>query len=200
MTNLQKIRGQLARLRRDERGSVAVETIFMVPLLVWALLATTSYFHAYRSEALADRAASTLADMVSRETEFITPSYLNGMRGMLQFLTLAPTTPDFRLTAFTWDEDDSRYEVRWSRQRGSQITYNTTRLQDVAHKLPILLDDEVAILVETWTPYSPKFTYSLYDLGLRDFDFRNFIVVQPRFATQVCFNGDANLDPSKARC
>ncbi len=184
-------------LRRDEGGSGTVEMLFMVPLLIWCLLATVTYFHAYRSEHTATKAASTLADMVSRETEYITPAYLDGMRGMLQFLTMSDTTPQYRLTVFTWDAANSKYVVRWSRRRGSQPTLKTSDLVSMTGQLPLLKDGERAIIVETWTAYHPRFNFNL---GLSDFDFENFVVVTPRFAGQLCFAASENSDPEDASC
>ena len=62
----------LRRMRDDESGSIAVETIMMVPLLAWALLSTLAYFDAYRAESISVKAGLTIADMVSRETGFVT--------------------------------------------------------------------------------------------------------------------------------
>lgn len=197
MSLMKSLVARLRRLRRDESGSGTVEMVFMIPLLCWCLLSTISYFHAYRSEHVATKAAATLADMVSRETDYITPSYLNGMRGMLNFLTMSDTTPVFRLTVITWDEDENKYKVRWSRQRGGKPTLKTTDLPDIIGQLPILKDGERAILVETWTAYVPKYEYNL---GLREFEFESFIVTSPRFSTQLCFAQSSDATPDEASC
>lgn len=166
---------------RDEDGSGAVEFIMMVPLLVWAWLATVVYFDAYRTEAIAIKATTTLADMVSRETDDIDSNYLNSMRKMLKFLSNADTIPDFRLTVFTWDEGNKKYKVRWSRERGSQPTLTNATINDYASKLPNINDEQNVILVETWTDYKPSF-----NAGLTDSTFENLMVINPRFAGQLC--------------
>lgn len=197
MSLIKSLGARFSRLRRDEGGSGAVEMLFMVPLLIWCLLFTVSYFHAFRSGHVATKSATTLADMVSRETEYITPEYLNGMRGILEFLTMSNSIPEYRITVVTWVAAESKYEVRWSRQRGGNPTLNTSDLPDLLDKLPLLKDDERAIIVETWTSYEPNFEYNL---GLKDFEFESFIVVTPRFATQLCFAESADADPNDASC
>ncbi|MEJ6397769.1 TadE/TadG family type IV pilus assembly protein [Yoonia sp. 208BN28-4] len=197
MSLTKSILARLRRLRRDESGSGTVEMVFMVPLLCWCLLSTISYFHAYRSEHVATKAATTLADMVSRETEYITPSYLNGMRGMLRFLTMSDTVPSYRLTVIMWNEDKNKYVVRWSRERGDKPTLRTSDLPDISNQLPLLKDQERAIIVETWTDYVPQYEYNL---GLNEFEFESFIVTRPRFSTQLCFAPTAETDPVDAKC
>jgi Flp pilus assembly pilin Flp len=187
---------RLRNFRKDEGGSAAVEICIMAPLLAWAFLATVVYFHAYRSESVAAKATLTVADMVSRETGYITPSYLNGIHNLLNFLTMSDDYPEYRLTVFTWDEDDNRFEVRWSRERGNQPVLNTSSLQAYADRLPVMVDDQRAILVETWSSYKPPFN----TVGLTEFDFENFMVINPRFAPQLCWNSDPQEDPSKAKC
>jgi hypothetical protein len=187
----------LRKFRRNENGSGTVEFVMMVPLLIWCLLATVSYFHAYRSEAVAVKTTLTLADMLSRERASINGPYLNNMRDFVQFLTLSATTPDIRVTVFRWNPRRNRYEVRWSRRRGNQPTLRTSNLNDMAGILPVMtLSSERAILVETWSDYTPRYNYNL---GLTDFDFVNRIVISPRNG-QLCWNNDLNDDPATRRC
>lgn len=195
MSTLARFKTALRRFRRDESGSAAVETAMMAPLLAWAFTTTMVYFDAYRSEAIATKAATTVSDMLSREVGFINSGYLNGMQDVLDFLSKSATVPDFRLTVLTWDDTDTEYKVRWSRKRGTRPVLDTATLNSLVAQLPVLVDGERAILLETWTSYSPAFA-----VGLNDFEFENFMVVSPRFATQLCWNNDANEDPARSKC
>lgn len=192
----------LARFRRTESGSVAVETMLMTPIIVWFFVAPLQYFEAYRAELMSNRAALTIADMYSRETGYINPAYLNGTHKLLKELTIVDDTPDYRVTLFFWHEGQKRYKVRWSRRRGSHGVLRTADLPALEHRFPILSNQERAILLETWTDYTPKFGNGfgiMESTGLKAQEFRTFVVVSPRFAPTVCWNADAS-DPSKERC
>ena len=197
MNLIAKCMNGLRKFSRKEDGSGIVEFVLMFPLLCWALLATVSYFHAFRSEAIATKTTLTLADMVSRETDYITPTYLNNVRDFVEFLSISEVRPDYRLTVIRWNENKGIYQVRWSRRRGRETILKTADLVDIADQLPIMSADQRVLLVETWTDYVPQFDYNL---GLGEFQFKNFVVMSPRFSTQICWNSDANLDPAKAKC
>jgi len=152
-------------------------------MMTWVFLGTIVYFDAYRTRAIAQRASLTVADMYSRETDYITPAYLDGTRDLLGFLTNDDVSGKFRVTAFTWQESQDRYRRIWSRNRGGLQNYNNERLAIVADRFPILSDGEVAILVETENSYTPPF-----DVGIGDTIVRTFTLTSPRFATKLCWN------------
>jgi len=119
MNMKQKLKFWAARFGRNEDGgTVAIEFVMMVPLLAWAFLSTITYFHAYRTEAIAHKAGLTIADMISREADYITPQYLSGARSLLRFLTLDDKYPDIRITVAYWDAGENKYKRAWSKERG----------------------------------------------------------------------------------
>lgn len=187
---------RVGQWRRDETGSISVETIMMVPLMVLVLMSTLVYFDAFRAQSAVNRTGLTLADTVSRETGYFTPEYLTGLRGLQKFLTTNDASPDLRLTVISWDEDQQRYEVRWSRKRGGHAKLSTADLNSLKDQLPIMADNTRAIIVETWSDYSPPAGF-----GLTDFEFGTFTVVSPRYSqAKVCWNSDPELDPAKEKC
>lgn len=180
--------------KNDETGSVAVETLLMVPILSWAMLATVTFFDAYRSEAISYKAGMTVADMFSREVNYITPDYINGARDLLRLLAIDDANPDLRVTAFEWQEDKNRYRRIWSKEKGPRSALKTSDLALMTDRLPIMSDNEVAILVETWIEYETPFT-----VGLDDYEMETYTVISPRFATQICWNKTPD-DPLTAVC
>ena len=191
------------RFRRDQAGSMAVETMLMTPILVWFFIATLQYFDGYRSELIANKAALTIADMYSRETGYIDPNYLNGTQKLLRQLTLTEDNPSFRVTSFFWHERQKRYKVRWSRRRGDLGVLRTSDLAAIANRLPILSDQERALLIETKTAFTPKYGNGfgiMEGTGLTKMDFRTFVITSPRFGSKrTCWNATPD-DPTRARC
>ena len=186
------IRRAMRRWRADERGSVAVETLLMLPLMTWALLSTLVYFDAFRTEAITQKASLTIADMFSRETDLIDQNYINGANELLKFLTLHDATPELRVTAFYWDENRAAYRVVWSKRAGTTNPgYTNSTLASVADRLPTMANNERAILVETWIDYEAPYDPGL-GTALSDFQMETFTVISPRFTSQLCWvNGDA---------
>lgn len=185
----------LRRFARKDDGTGAIELLLVVPMMTWVFLGTIVYFDAYRDRAITQRASLTVADMYSRETDYITPAYLNGTRDLLKFLMSDDETTKFRVTAFTWRDSDTRYHRIWSRNRGGLQNYNNERLALVAERLPILDNGEVAILVETERTYKPPF-----DVGIGDTVVSTFTLTSPRFATKLCWNSTPEDGTSTEIC
>ena len=184
MIGLDRIKRRIIRFKLEETGTAIVEMV------------------AYRAELISSKAALTIADMYSRETGYIDPTYLNGTRSLLKYLTLAENDPDYRVTVFFWDDADSEYKVVWSRNRGGRQNFNHARLNTVAGRLPTLSDGERAILVETWTSYQPKYGDGIgimMGTGLEPLEFNTFVAISPRFAPTVCWNRYPD-DPTKEKC
>ncbi len=185
----------LRRFARKDDGTGAIELLLVVPMMTWVFLGTIVYFDAYRDRAITQRASLTVADMYSRETDYITPAYLNGTRDLLKFLMSDDETTKFRVTAFTWRDSDKTYRRIWSRNRGGLQNYNNERLALVAERLPVLDNGEVAILVETERTYKPPF-----DVGIGDTVVSTFTLTSPRFATKLCWNSTPEDGTSTEIC
>ena len=76
----------LQRFRRSEEGSISVEAMLLVPILMWAYLGTFVFFDAFRSQSTNLKAAYTIGDTLSRETRHVTPAYLDSLSAMHRFL------------------------------------------------------------------------------------------------------------------
>lgn len=193
MMFVKSVQSFLSKWHDDESGNVAVESVFMVPLLFWAYLGTHSYFDVYKHEGISFKANITIADMVSRETNYINDAYIDGAQGLLEFLSNVDESPELRITAFRWIEADNKYEVVWSKERGDKPELTTATLANHEDKLPIMVDYEVAILVETWMDYERPFDIPLADgLYVENYTVNAFTVTSPRFATQICFGSESS--------
>ncbi|SEV98243.1 hypothetical protein SAMN04488515_0507 [Cognatiyoonia koreensis] len=183
MTYLARIKNFAAKWQRDEDGSVAVETVLMVPLLAWAMLATLTYFDAYRTEGISYKAGLTVADAISREADSIDDDYIDGAYGLLRFLTLKDGDPDLRVTVFKYRAGQDDYRRVWSKARGQTTALNHADLEAMRGRLPLMVGGERAILVETWTEYEAP-----YAVGLGDFTMSTYNVISPRFTARLCFD------------
>lgn len=183
------------RFRRDEEGSAAVELMLVLPMLIWALLAVLVFFDAYRMQTVNLKAAYTLGDVLSRETGYITPLYLNSMFELQQFL-VGDDEVLLRVTVIEYDGVNDTFDVRWSEGRGSPVTAMTNaNIELIRNRLPIMPDGEMAIITETRLAYVPPAS-----VGLNPIAFDDRVVTRPRFAGQLCWNSVENGNQSTAVC
>jgi Flp pilus assembly protein TadG len=184
---MRKLSHLLRRFRRDQRGVLMAEGLITLPLLLWAYLALFVYWDAYRAINSAQKAAYTLSDMISREmnTTPMTPSYITGMRNLMQYLIGNSQVVSLRVTSVTYSSARGRFEVDWSVSPSSALAALTTgTLAAVKDRIPMMADGDHAIIVETKVPYQPAF-----DVGLSDTVLEQFVVTRPRFAPKLCMSG-----------
>jgi len=201
MMGFSHIKRHWLRFKLEETGSAIVEMLMMMPILVWALIANIQFFDAYRADLIATKATLTIADMLSREASIDT-QYISGTHKLLKYLTRAETNPDYRITVFSWDLAQDKYIVRWSKAAVGRPLLTTDALNLMRSTIPNLSDAERAILVETWTDYTPKFGRGIgfmKDKGLPAMEYVNTLVISPRFTSSLCFN-DTPADKTAAVC
>lgn len=186
--------------QNDETGSMAIELVLVVPILMWVLLSTFVYFDVFRTESNAKRAALTVADMFSREKDLINDTYMQSARNLMRTLTFSDADPDLRVTLYYYDEDVEKYKVSWSRNAGMTPNLTNTELDalQTQGKLPYLPSGFNAILVETRTNYSAPFRIGIGPFtggtDVDDLTFETFTVMRPRFVPQVCWEVEGGDD------
>lgn len=196
---------------KDTKGVVAVEVVVILPLLLWAVAAMAIYFDVFRTKSAAEKASYTIGDMLSRETNAITPEYIDNTRLLFEAIsrtqvhsdpesggstgtpTIDPETglavpateqgTSLRISVITWNEDESEYELEWSEIRGADfVALQASDLTLLEGDLPQMADQDTVILVETSMDYSP-----VLNVGLGERDINTFTFTRPRYAPQLVF-------------
>ncbi|SEK54431.1 hypothetical protein SAMN05421666_1046 [Roseovarius nanhaiticus] len=177
------MRTWLTRFRSEERGSVMVEAVITLPLLIWALGATYEFFEVHRYQSARDKASYTIADMVSREMSAVTPTYLNNAKTVFDTIANDGVPNSMRVTLVKYDSDENVYSVKWSHVRGATYLRALTD-SDVktAHdRLPQMRDGEELVVVDSLSKYEPMF-----DIGLgTGMNVSTSVMAIPRFAPQI---------------
>ncbi len=186
---------QLARsLRGNNQGSIAVEGLIMLPILIWCFAGAHIFFEAFRVQSNNLRAAYTITDALTRENGYVTPEYLDSVYDLQSFLTPDGEGSQLRISVVRYNAGDDSYSIRWSQGRSVQ-PMTDAELQNLQPHLPIRADDEIAILVESWIDWTPGF-----EVGLDPFTFYDLAVAPPRFAGQLCWNSLNNGGESTRTC
>ncbi|MFG6564758.1 TadE/TadG family type IV pilus assembly protein [Sulfitobacter sp. 1A13421] len=176
-------RNLLARFKGREDGSIAVETVIMLPLMFWAYLAMYSTFDTFRMYNLNQTAAYTLGDAISRETQAIDADYLRGMQQLLEYLTRGTGQTALRVSSIWYDQTNDRYHADWSQVRGTVQPLTSDDVRDWHDKLPVMPNNERVTLVETWRDFEP-----LFKTGLERRDIHNFVFTRPRYAPRTVWS------------
>ena len=183
----------IRRFCGERDGSVMVETVVCLPLLIWALVATYEFFEVHRYRSVREKATYTIADMLSRETSSINATYMDNTLRLFDGISGDDGINQIRVSVVQHhktdpaDPNDAGYfSVWWSEVRG---TGDLTILQDAdvqnAHAiLPMMNHGEQVILVESISDYKPWFNVGLGSVV--PIDTRLFTKI--RFSGQLCWD------------
>lgn len=170
----------LKRLRQDTDGSAPVDAILMFPLLFWAVAAMFVYFDGFRAKTINLKAAYTIGDVISRETQPIDAKYLNSMNDLFEILNHSKQPSQLRVTLVRYSKSRNAYYVDWSKAVGAKASLTDASLSTIEHRLPPIPTTESVIVVETWMAHEPPFS-----IGLSAFNMNTLTVTRPRFSPQV---------------
>jgi len=173
----------LSEFFRREDGTIALETMIILPLIFWAYLSMYSIFDTYRMYNLNQTATYTIGDAISRETQAIDPDYLRGMQELFEYMTRGNGQTAIRVTSIWFDEDENRYRTDWSQVRGWVSPLDSDEVRNWHSKLPVMPDNERVTLVETWRDYDP-----LFNTGLEQREIHNFAFTRPRYAPRTSWS------------
>lgn len=170
------------RFARTENGSLSVEAVFALPMLVFAITATFVFWDAFKTLNISQKGTYTIADMLSRETNAVDADYLTSMHEVFDFLAGENGDNAIRVSVVTLrtNEATDRPEMLlvWSQGVGGVAGY--TDLSVIQDRLPTMSLGEQLIVVESEQEWSPAFS-----VGLASYRFREVAISRPRFAPQL---------------
>ncbi len=175
------------RFARDERGAILMETIIILPILIWALLAMAAYWDAYRTINRQQKAVYAVADVIARQRT-VTIAYVDAMDNVVNYMLDDGQTVKLRLTSVGWDAAASKFTVKWSRSPDAKLPALTnTSLQPLIGKIPAMTASSTIMLLETELAYKPNINVGVNNsMGVAAQTFKQFIVTRPRFSDKIC--------------
>jgi hypothetical protein len=176
------IRQYLRRFARKEDGGLAFEGIVVFPIFVWSITLGYTFFDGFRQNTANLKAAYTVGDLISRETDELTDTYALSMYTLMRRMVNNNSTLKMRLSFIMYQEDDDRHYVLWTTTCGFTGEWNNANIDRIKDKLPPMSDLDTLILVETMNDYDPLFRTGWLT---KDYEFRNFVFTRPRFTDLV---------------
>lgn len=172
----------MRRFFRKEEGGLIIESVMVLPILVWAYAGLFAYWDAYRSINTVQKAAYTISDLLSRQQVDLNNGYVDGLRDTMNFLLDADQATNLRVTSYFWNGTDEHYQVIWSYSPDATMTaLDDGALAGLTDRLPTMYDGDSAVLVETDVSYIPALNF-----GMEPTTLKQFIVTRPRFLPKIC--------------
>ncbi|ARE40784.1 ABC-type dipeptide transport system, periplasmic component [Rhodovulum sp. P5] len=174
--------------RSDEDGSMAVEFVLMLPMLIWALGALYVYVAVFQVRETATKATYTIADLYSRQTDPVDQSFVDQTGNVLAFLAGQGASPAMRVSvihcAADCDMPDRTLALDWSAGTTgvAGLTEAALGASGIAARVPTIGLGDRVIVVETRFPFVPPLGF-----GLPPQLFETMMITPPRFAPQLCW-------------
>ncbi len=174
---------RLRLFRADTEGSGTVEAVIVLPMLLWWFITSFQFFEAFKERNVNIKAAFTLADTITRQNTDVDMTFINGLDAAFAYLTTSDEQSWIRVTSIKKDLDTEELEVIWSKATDSKPDMDGAMLTLVKTQIPVMNPGDSVILVETHSSFSP-----IFNIGLNDMWFDQFVVMRPRFKPEIGFN------------
>jgi Flp pilus assembly protein TadG len=174
----------LRRFAGRTSGALAVDSVLMMPVLLLVYTSAYVWYDGFRVQNLVQKATYTLADMIGRETVPMTDAYLDGLRGIGDFMTQTPADAQLRVTSLRClsdcgDEDQRQLDMCWSWASGTVQPYDATSFAAIEDRIPLMVLGDTVVITEMFLDHDPVLPV------MEPVTMSTFIVMRPRFAPQV---------------
>jgi Flp pilus assembly protein TadG len=198
---MRNLKHRFTTFLRNEDGLVLAEALFMMPLLIWGLVAMFIYWDVFKTINMTQKAAYSIADLLSRQKNTIPLTYANGLQNIMTFLTPNGHPVTIRITSFecvsaiapnVCNATSGSYKLLFSHSPGNKIAKLTQAniQQWKTTKIPTLTNGQSVFVVETSVAFKAQLQTAIAGLmvGVTDNTFGEFIVTRPRHR-RLCLEG-----------
>jgi hypothetical protein len=171
----------LAPLWRED-GSITVEAVIMLPVLILFYITSFTFFDAYRTQAVITRTGYVVGDLLSRQPT-IDAADVVGMRDLFAFMTFNAGPSEIRVTEVAGGATlADPLAVVWSEGTGTLDPLTEDEVAAIRDTIPDLAPNERITIVETRVEYRPPFF-----VGLPAYTMQEVVVTRPRYDERICF-------------
>ena len=189
---MRQLKHRFATFLRDEDGLILAESLLMLPLLIWALVAMFIYWDVFRTINVTQKAAYGVADLLSRQRDTISLNFANGLQNVMNFLTPGGHPVRIRVTSIEYVAATGNYKLLFSFSPGGKVPPLTeTEVQAwKGTKVPTLNNGESVFVLETEVAFKAQLQTVLagFLVGVEDGNYGQFIVTRPRHR-RLCLEG-----------
>ncbi len=179
----------LTRFATDARGTITIESLIVLPMYLSWFILTFFLFDLYRVAYHNEKAAYTIADLISRQgnAEPIDQDFVTGVHTVYDYMLQNRGDTWIRVTSFSYDGINDEYVLHGS--LGSGVgPYGDGDLEALRDRLPLMGNAASFVLVETRSGGNRTFPG-------HDGVFNTFTPVRPRFVTAIPVDGPLTAFP-----
>jgi len=185
---------------REEDGLILAEGIMMLPLIIWAMVAMFIYWDVFRTVNVTQKAAYSVADLLSRQKDDIPVAFANGLQNVVNFLTPGGHEVAIRITSFecvsptdlVCDSDSGSYRLLFSMSPQNKVPALTQAgIQNWrGSRVPVMNAGESLYVVETEVQFQTQMKSVLagFLVAVEDRTYGQFVVTRPRHR-RLCLQG-----------
>ncbi|MFQ5617796.1 MAG: TadE/TadG family type IV pilus assembly protein [Rhodospirillales bacterium] len=178
----------LRRLKRDRRGTLAVEMAVATPVVVGLLLSGIEVTRYVLLNQKIERASATMADLVSQAETLSEGGLINLFSATAYVMDPFDLAADGRLVVSSISgDDDNRARINWQRSFGGGSGGSAFGVEGGRATLPagfVVRDKETVVVTEVFYDYVPAFLGT--QLVARNL--YNYAVFRPRFSALATLN------------
>jgi len=182
-----------------QHGAVSAETVLILPVILWALVASVAYTDAFRQQTNLQKSVFTASDLLSRAGgTVVTPEYIEGIFGFMQRMNESKSIIQMRVSLVAWDSENDQLRVVWSNasHAGERGLLRDDDLNAVyAPQIPSVTAGETVLLTEGWLHHLP-----LFNVGLTERVFDELAVTRPRYAPGIFYDDPNAPTPPAGWC
>lgn len=187
------VAGRLQRFWRETDASMTIEAILILPVYLQFYVAAYAFFDAFRTATVNEKAAYTIADVISRRNGGVPvdTAYIDWLKDLYDYqLEGRGSSTWIRVSSITYDSTDAVYEIEWSEGTDGHADLTDADLLVLAPRLPNMPGGDSVLLVETNSTFGVGLsgTRPLLFSALGNQNLSTFIFTRPRFAPRIDFS------------
>lgn len=199
---------RLAEFAQDDAGTVTVESVIILPIILFGLQATYAYFESYRHQSLALKANYAIADYLSRVPVY-DQTTLNGLDDLFAYMSRSSDDGWVRVTIVECKEpaekcnDDTERKLHIqndddlanSHATDGKNTFDRQAMRTkLSHHVPKMYNGEYLIVVETYAQFRP--TFAGFWTGIYAPEYAHVTVTSPREHDFPCWKENSTDCPT----
>lgn len=150
------VRKSVNRFVADTQGTLTVESVIVLPMYLTWFITTFMLFDLYRVASTNEKAAYTVADIISRQggsrdpdgEVIVDQAFVEGLNTVYDYMLSNRGNTWVRVTSFEYDASEDEYVFDGSVGSGVD-PYGEGDLDSLRPLIPIMADGDAVIVVET---------------------------------------------------
>ena len=178
----------MKKFNRDERGVLVIEFMIMLSTLMLCFLGMFVFFDAFQKWMKFSTASYTVSDLLSRQT-IVDDNFILSLDGVFDTISDSRSREETWLRVTSLKKVSGNISILWTVET-SDFPQLDPLAADIEDLVPNMGVDEHLLLIQTYSPYSPGFSW----VGLSGITLRESIATSSRFSSKLVNSDHLDFD------